>query len=91
MTRRRPSQARAEVLGTALERVPVTTALPVLPDDRPTIADLAAELRPMVFRLLDAGKPDAAGALVETYRDAADAALWREVLPGGTGSLAVVR
>lgn len=45
-----------------------------------TLEDLTAELRPMVFRLLDAGKPEAAAELVETYAGEADAALWHEVL-----------
>ena len=56
----------------------------------PTMDDLAAELGPTVFRLLDHGQPHAAAALVATYRDAADAALWRELLAGPpTGQLAV--
>ncbi len=45
-----------------------------------TLDDLAAEVRPMVFRLLDAGKPQAAAELIGTYAGEADEALWREVL-----------
>lgn len=45
-----------------------------------TLDDLTAELRPMVFRLLDAGKPEAAAELIGTYAGEADAALWHEVL-----------
>jgi hypothetical protein len=45
-----------------------------------TLDELAAEVRPMVFRLLDAGRPRAAAELVETYTEEADAAFWFEVL-----------
>ena len=63
---------------------------PVPPSGPPTMDDLAAELGPTVFRLLDHWQPHAAAALVATYRDAADAALWRELLAGPpTGQLAV--
>jgi hypothetical protein len=57
-----------------------------------TLDELAAEVRPMVFRLLDAGRPQAAAALVETYTEEADAAFWFEVLASGEvqgGSVAV--
>lgn len=54
----------------------VTTPAPI----RPTLDDLVTELRPTVFRLLDAGRLRAAAELVATYADEADRALWGEVL-----------
>lgn len=45
-----------------------------------TLDDLAAELQPTVFRLLDDNMVEAAGELVWTYRKEATAAVWREQL-----------
>jgi hypothetical protein len=74
----RPSKAR----DAALHADAPTTSLPAVRPApvRRSLDDLAAEARPAVFRLLDAGKPAAAAELLETYAADADAALWAEVL-----------
>lgn len=83
----RPSRARAEVLGAKLDRLPVTTSLPVLPDDQPAALDvLAAELQGPVFALLDShATPDGpvhAAALLAAYGVAATEALQEDLGAG---------